>query len=88
MALVNKLAARMDLRTIDMVRLLGVSRMAYNRWTRGECEPRPQHVENIRQTVKDLMGLVLEQKWPPQDVVGMTGRQRYGRLLELLGRNG
>jgi DNA-binding XRE family transcriptional regulator len=80
---VEQLRKHMLLTASDMAKVLSVTRMTYYSWVKG-AKPRKDAVENIRATLKRLLAIMVEHKWPMPEVIAMEQRQRKQKLDELL----
>jgi len=68
-----------------MARLFGVSRMTYYGWVKGK-PLRKANDGMVRTVLKQLLSIMVEDKWPTPDVIAMEQPQRKERLDELLKR--
>lgn len=82
---VEQLRKHMLLTTSDMSKVLGVTRMTYYSWVKG-AKPRKDAIQSIRATLKRLLAIMVEHKWPMPEVIAMEPRQRKQKLDELLGQ--
>lgn len=85
-AVVEKLRERCLLRATDMATLFGVSQPTYFNWVKGKSIREKNH-EHVAHVLSQLVFLVREKGWPPNDVKGLTAKQRWARLQELLASN-
>ena len=84
-AKVEALRKHMILTTSDMARLFGVSRMTYYGWVRGK-PLRKSSDKEVRVVLKQLLSILVDDKWPTPDVIAMESVQRKERLDELMKR--
>ena len=82
---VEALRRHMMLTTDNMARLFGVSRMTYYGWVKGK-PLRKANDGMVRTVLKQLLSIMVEDKWPTPDVIAMEQPQRKERLDELLKR--
>ena len=82
---VEALRKHMMLTTNDMASLFGVSRMTYYGWVRGKVL-RKTNDEMVRTVLKQLLSIMVEDKWPTPDVIAMEQKQRKERLDECMKR--
>lgn len=82
---VEALRKHMLLTTDNMASLFGVSRMTYYGWVKGK-PLRKSSDTAVRARLKQLLSVMVEDKWPPPDVIAMEQPQRKERLDELLKR--
>jgi DNA-binding XRE family transcriptional regulator len=82
---VEALRKHMMLTTDNMARLFGVSRMTYYGWVKGK-PLRKANDGMVRTVLKQLLSIMVEDKWPTPDVIAMEQPQRKERLDELLKR--
>lgn len=80
---VEQLRKHMLLTTSDMSKVLGVTRMTYYSWVKG-AKPRKDAIVSIKATLKKLLNLMVEHKWPMPEVIAMEQRQRKQKLDELM----
>ena len=76
---VEALRKHMMLTTNDMASLFGVSRMTYYGWVRGKVL-RKANDETVRTVLKQLLSIMVDDKWPTPDVIAMEQKQRKERL--------
>lgn len=74
----------MLLTTGNMAELLGVSRMTYYGWVKGKSI-RKKNDEKVRDTLRELL-TVMSDGWPQPEVIAIEQKQRFQRLLEILGK--
>lgn len=79
---VEALRKHMLLTTSNMSRLLGVSRMTYYGWVRGN-KIRKNNDKKVRNTLKELLD-VMTGGWPAPEVIAMEQKYRFKRLLEIV----
>jgi len=65
--------------------VFGVSRMTYYGWVRGK-PLRKSSDEAVRAVLKQLLSLMVDDKWPTPDVIAMEQKQRKERLDECMKR--
>ncbi len=82
---VEALRKHMMLTTDNMASLFGVSRMTYYGWVKGK-PLRKTNDGMVRTVLKQLLAIMVEDKWPTPDVIAMEQPQRKERLYELLKR--
>ena len=82
---VEALRKHMLLTTNDMASVFGVSRMTYYGWVRGK-PLRKSSDEAVRTVLKQLLSLMVDDKWPTPDVIAMEQKQRKERLDECMKR--
>ena len=82
---VEALRKHMILTTADMACLFGVSRMSYYGWVRGK-PLRKSSDKEVRAVLKQLLSILVDDKWPTPDVIAMESVQRKERLDELMKR--
>jgi DNA-binding XRE family transcriptional regulator len=85
-AKVEALRKHMMLRRSDMAELLGVSRMTYHRWVLGNRAPEHKSIEKVRLTLKNLLTIMVEDKWPSPEVIILDSNSRRDKLNEALSR--
>lgn len=74
---------RMMLSIADMAQLLGTTRATYYAWIRGG-PIRERNEARVKDTLRQLLPLLKENKWPVPAAKAMTSKQRLEALLELL----
>jgi predicted transcriptional regulator len=84
-AKVETLRRHMLLSVADMAKVLGVSRVTYYHWVKGGAI-RPANLKKLKGTLKQLLVLVTEKKWPTPEITVMDQPHRLQHLLELLGQ--
>ena len=84
-AKVETLRRHMLLSVVDMAKVLGVSRITYYNWVKGGVI-RPANLKKLKGSLKQLLALVTQNKWPTPEVLAMDQPQRLQHLLELLGQ--
>lgn len=82
---VEALRKHMMLRRQDMSELLGVTRMTYYRWIQGRV-PEDKYLDKIRLVLKNLLAIMVEDKWPTPDVIILDAETRRAKLDEVLKR--
>jgi DNA-binding XRE family transcriptional regulator len=80
---VDALRRHMLLTTVDMSKLLGVSRMTYYAWVRGG-PIRPTNDEFVRTMLRRLLGIMTQHNWPMPSVIASSPKERQAQLLQLL----
>lgn len=83
---VEALRKHMLLTTSNMAELLGVSRMTYYGWVKGKSI-RKKNDEKVRDTLRELLA-VMSDGWPQPEVIAIEQKERFQRLLEILGKQG
>ncbi len=81
---VEALRKHMLLTTGNMAELLGVSRMTYYGWVKGKSI-RKKNDEKVRDTLRELLA-VMSDGWPKPEVIAIEQKERFQRLLEILGK--
>lgn len=81
---VEALRKHMLLTTGNMAELLGVSRMTYYGWVKGKSI-RKKNDEKVRDTLRELLA-VMSEGWPQPEVIAIEQKERFQRLLEILGK--
>jgi DNA-binding XRE family transcriptional regulator len=81
---VEALRKHMLLTTGNMAELLGVSRMTYYGWVKGKSI-RKKNDEKVRDTLRELLA-VMSDGWPQPEVIAIEQKERFQRLLEILGK--
>jgi predicted transcriptional regulator len=81
---VEALRKHMLLTTGNMAELLGVSRMTYYGWVKGKSI-RKKNDEKVRDTLRELL-VVMSDGWPQPEVIAIEQKERFQRLLEILGK--
>mgnify|MGYP003116458923 FL=1 len=69
-----------------MSELLGVSRMTYYGWVKGN-QIRKNNDKKVRLTLKELLDIMTD-GWPAPEVIAMEQRYRFERLLEVINKTG
>lgn len=82
-AQVEALRRHMLITTREMAELFGVSRVTYYNWTRGQSV-RPNNADKVTATLRILVAIVRDHKWPTPEVIGLTQVMRKARLLALI----
>ena len=82
---VEALRKHMLLTTGNMAELLGVSRMTYYGWVKGKAI-RKKNDEKVRDTLRELLA-VMSEGWPQPEVIAIEQKERFQRLLEILGKH-
>ena len=75
---------RMMLTIGDMAKLFGVSRTTYYKWVEGG-ELRSRNEKKVKETLRQLLPLLKDGVWPPENAKALTSAQRLDSLLEILG---
>lgn len=83
---VEALRKHMLLRGEDMAALFQVSRMTYYAWVTGRSDIRRHNANRVRRTLKKLLLLLKQNRWPNPDVVAATPTERKEMLLDILKR--
>jgi DNA-binding XRE family transcriptional regulator len=84
-AKVEALRKHMLLTINDMASLLGVTRMTYYGWVRGK--PLRKSSESVvRVVLKQLLSVMVDDKWPTPEVIAMESKQRKQHLDEIMKR--
>lgn len=82
---VEALRKHMLLTTDNMASLFGVSRMTYYGWVRGKPLRKSSDI-TVRTVLKQLLSVMVEDKWPSPEVIAMEQPHRKAHLDELLKR--
>lgn len=80
---VEALRKHMLLTTSDIASLLGVSRMTYYGWVKGQSL-RPANDEFVRKMLRRLLAVMRDHGWPMPEVIASTQKQRKERLVAIL----
>lgn len=80
---VEALRKHMLLTTSDIASLLGVSRMTYYGWVKGQSL-RPSNDEFVRKMLRRLLAVMRDHGWPMPEVIASTQKQRKERLVAIL----
>lgn len=83
---VESLRKHMILTGGDMASLLGVTRMTYHRWVQGRVPP-PRYNSKIKLVLKNLLSIMVDDKWPTPDVIIMDSKTRRAKLDTFLERS-
>lgn len=75
---------RMLLTIGDMAKLFGVSRATYYKWI-GGGEMRSRNEKKVKDTLRQLLPLLKDGVWPPENAKALSSAQRLDSLLEILG---
>lgn len=79
---VEALRKHMMLTSSNMAHLFKVSRMTYYSWLKGKAIKQVNE-EHVRKVLKRLLFIMTEHNWPTPEVIGMTQKLRFDRLLAL-----
>lgn len=82
---VEALRKHMLLTINDMASLLGVTRMTYYGWVRGK-PLRKTNEASVRVVLKQLLSVMVDDKWPTPEVIAMDTKQRKQCLDEIMVR--
>jgi len=77
---VEALRKHMMLTTDNMSRLFGVSRMTYYGWVKGKPLRKTNDV-TVRTVLKQLLSIMVEDKWPTPDVIAMEQPNARNALM-------
>jgi len=80
---VEALRGHLHLNQRHMAKALGVSRMTYQSWVRGQ-RIRKSNEDKVKLALRQLIDLLREEEWPPEGFMQMKSDQLYERLLEIL----
>lgn len=80
---VESLRKHMLLTTSDMARLLGVSRMTYYGWVRGQSL-RSANDQTVRAMLRRLLTVMTTHHWPMPEVIAADQPGRYEKLTAIL----
>lgn len=80
---VESLRRHMLLRNKDMAELMGVTRMTYHGWAKGK-PLRSKNDAKVRSTLRLMLIILNEYKWPQPHVIAMSPDERYAALDELI----
>lgn len=75
----------MLLTTLQMSKVLGVSRATYSGWVKGK-PIRPSNDEKVRVALRKMFKVVTAENWPKPEIIAMPTDQRFNTLLELVGK--
>ena len=81
---VEALRKHMLLTTGNMAQLLDVSRMTYYGWVKGKAI-RKKNDEKVREVLRQMLAM-LSEGWPQPEVIALDQKDRFQRLLEILGK--
>lgn len=79
-AQVDTLRKHMLLTASDMASILGVSRVTYHGWVKGN-PIRKTNLTKVKARLRKLLAIV-QSGWPDSDVIVMSNKERVARLLE------
>ena len=82
-AKIEALRGHMGITMGEMAKAFGVSRLTYMKWVKG-TPIRPTNAQRVRDTLRQITGLIRAQQWPTPDVVALPADIRSQRLLALL----
>ena len=82
---VEALRKHMLLTTGNMAELMGVSRMTYYGWVKGE-PIRKKNDEKVREVLREMLTM-LSDGWPQPEIIALDQKQRFQRLLEILDKH-
>jgi DNA-binding XRE family transcriptional regulator len=80
---VEALRKHMLLTVTQMAKVLTVSRVTYTGWVNGK-PIRKKNNSKVRMTLRKMMEVMTEQKWPSPEVIAMSSPQRFYSLVELI----
>ena len=80
---VDALRKHMLLTTSNMAKLLGVSRMTYYGYLKGNA-PQRAKAEKVRAALKKLLHIMANYEWPTPEVLEMEQQDRVTHLSELM----
>jgi len=80
---VESLRKHMMLTITDLSSVLGVSRMTYQSWRKGQ-PMRKENDKKMRTTLRKLLAVMQDKEWPSPDIIVMEPADRKKRLLEYL----
>ena len=82
-AKVEVLRRHMVLTSAQMAKLIGVSRVTYYNWVHGK-PVRTKNEAAVKSTVRKLIALANEQKWPTKEALALPAGRKFERLLALI----
>lgn len=80
---IEALRKHMLITTGEMASLLGVSRVTYYGWVRGQTV-RSKNADKVLSTIRILVSIVRDHGWPTPEILGLTQPMRKHRLLALV----
>ena len=80
---VESLRRHMLLRNKDMAELMGVTRMTYFGWAKGK-PLRNKNDAKVRSTLRLMLIILNEHKWPQPQVIAMEPEERFNELKVLV----
>jgi hypothetical protein len=80
---VESLRRHMLLRNKDMAELMSVTRMTYHGWAKGK-PLRTKNDAKVRSTLRLMLVILNEYKWPQPHVIAMSPDERFDELLVLV----
>jgi DNA-binding transcriptional regulator YiaG len=83
---VDTLRKALGLNKKSMSTILGVSRVTYHHWLKGNSQPRGQVSERVRARLRKLVVIVRQEGWPPPQLLSMDAGARYAYVLELMNK--
>lgn len=83
---VESLRKHMLLTTVNMAQLLGVSRVTYYSWVRGNALRR-ENQQRVKRELRKLLDIMTTHGWPTPEVIAANPKQRMEKLLKLLNRD-
>lgn len=81
---VEALRKHMLITVQQLSELLGVSRMTYYGWLKGK-NIRAHNDFKVRRILKQLLTIMHEHEWPTPNVIGISSKERFEKLKELIG---
>lgn len=78
---VEALRKHMLLNTGQFAQVLGVSRVSYSKWVKGN-PIRPTNDAKVRNALRKLLAVMTTHDWPTPEVISMDADTRFEKLLE------
>lgn len=82
--LMEECRTKLKLRTEDMAKVLGVSRISYYKWRKGG-NMRSTTANGVEATLRKIAHVMKEQNWPTGPEMSMPSERRADRLITLMG---
>lgn len=80
---IEALRFQMGLTTTGLARALGVSRMTYYSWVKGN-PPRRSSEDEVKKKIRALLAVVTETNWPTKATMDLSSSARAERVLALM----
>ena len=81
---VETLRRNMLITTDQIADLFETSRQTYYNYVKGNSAPHPRKLEKIKEVVRRLVFLAVEQEWPSSDLIGARSHDRFSALKQEL----